>query len=161
MLLGLPDEFADRLIGLLPVFGGALARVEGGVGGVERDGNGIDEAGELRQNVAIRTGGILSPFNAWLIMRGLATLPLRMEAHQGNALHVASFLESHPEVTRVIYPGLPSHPQHELALRQMRNFAGMLTFQVRDGVATARALSDNLRVIHYAVSYDRIVWLLE
>jgi methionine-gamma-lyase len=113
---------------------------------------GKDDIGKLRQNVAIRTGGVLSPFNAWLIMRGLATLPLRMEAHQGNALHVASFLENHPKVTRVIYPGLPSHPQHDLAVRQMRNFAGMLTFQVADGPAAARALADHLRIIHYAVS---------
>lgn len=107
---------------------------------------------KLRQQIAIRTGGILSPFNAWLILRGMATLPLRMRAHAENALQVAQFLESHPAVTRVIYPGLSSHPQHELAKEQMHNFSGMLTFQVKDGMATARRLAQKLQVFHYAVS---------
>ena len=66
--------------------------------------------------------------------------------------HVAQFLEGHRGVTRVIYPGLASHPQHELARRQMESFSGMLTFQVPDGPATARRLAEHLRVIHYAVS---------
>ena len=107
---------------------------------------------KLRQQVAIRTGGILSPFNAWLILRGIATFPMRMRAHAENALHVARFLESHPAVTRVIYPGLPSHPQYALAQQQMKNFSGMLTFQVKDGMATARRLAQRLQVFHYAVS---------
>lgn len=106
----------------------------------------------LRQQTAARVGGIISPFNAWLIMRGMATLPIRMEAHQRAALEVAKFLESHAKVERVIYPGLPSHPQHELAQRQMDNFSGMMAFQVGDGLATARALADHMNVIHYAVS---------
>jgi methionine-gamma-lyase len=106
----------------------------------------------LRQKVAIRTGGILSPFNAWLIMRGIATLPLRMRAHEEGALKIARFLEKHPKVTRVIYPGLPSHPQYKLAKRQMKNFSGMLTFQVKDGPRTAKAMGERLRIIHYAVS---------
>ncbi len=111
-----------------------------------------DELALMRKKVAIRTGGILSPFNAWLIMRGMATLPLRMRAHAEGADQVARYLESHPLVTRVIYPGLPSHPQHELAKRQMRNFSGMLTFQVADGPAAAKVLAGRLKVIHYAVS---------
>lgn len=111
-----------------------------------------DELVPLRKKVAIRTGGILSPFNAWLIMRGMATLPLRMRAHAEGAQQVARFLEKHPKVTRVIYPGLPSHPQFELATKQMRNFSGMLTFQVTDGPAAARVLAEELRIIHYAVS---------
>ncbi len=110
------------------------------------------ELAELRKKVAIRTGGILSPFNAWLILRGLATLPIRMRAHEEGALAVARFLESHPKIRRVIYPGLPSHPQHELATRQMANFSGMLTFQVDDGPKAAEALAKHLQIIHYAVS---------
>ena len=106
----------------------------------------------IRQGVGIHMGGVISPFNAWLIMRGIATLPLRMRAHQEGALAVARHLEDHPKVTRVVYPGLPSHPQHELARRQMSNFAGMLTFQTRDGEQTARALAERLEIIHYAVS---------
>lgn len=106
----------------------------------------------LRLEAGIHYGGVLSPFNAWLIMRGAATLPIRMKAHEENALAVARFLESHPRVTRVIYPGLPSHPQHELARRQMENFSGMLTFQTDDGPELAERMARGLRVIHYAVS---------
>ena len=98
-------------------------------------------------------GGVLSPFNAWLILRGAATLPIRMQAHEQAALKVARYLESHPAVTRVFYPGLPSHPQHELAKRQMRNFSGMMTFQTRErGPDIAARMVKNLELIHYAVS---------
>ena len=107
---------------------------------------------DLRKKTAIRAGGVLSPFNAWLILRGIATFPLRMRAHEEGALAVARYLESHPKVSRVIYPGLASHPQHELANRQMRNFSGMLTFQVKDGPDAAGVLAEHLKIIHYAVS---------
>jgi methionine-gamma-lyase len=106
----------------------------------------------LRKKTAIRLGGVLSPFNAWLIIRGIATFPLRMRVHQENALAVAAYLEQHPKVKRVIYPGLPSHPQYELAKRQMKNFSGILTFQVENGQAVARRLAEKLQLIHYAVS---------
>ena len=123
-----------------------------------------DDIAALRLEAGIHHGGVLSPFNAWLIMRGAATLPLRMKAHEENALAVARFLEGHPRVARVMYPGLPSHPQHELARRQMDNFSAMLTFQVdggvrpggtvqwRDGQQLAERVARGLRVIHYAVS---------
>ena len=75
-----------------------------------------------------------------------------MKAHEEHALAVARFLEDHPRVTRVIYPGLRSHPQHELARRQMDNFSGMLTFQAEDGPDLAERMAEELRVIHYAVS---------
>ncbi|RKD91038.1 trans-sulfuration enzyme family protein [Mangrovibacterium diazotrophicum] len=106
----------------------------------------------MRKSTAIRLGGIISPFNAWLIMRGMATLPIRMKAHADHAMAVARFLESHPKVLRVIYPGLESHPQHELAKKQMRNFSGMLTFQLKNGQKAAVDFSKQLQVIHYAVS---------
>ena len=77
----------------------------------------------LNLEAMVHYGGVLSPFNAWLILRGAATFPLRMKAHEENALEVARFLEPHPAVTRVLYPGLPSHPQHDLAQRhQIHNF---------------------------------------
>ncbi|MGV8084403.1 MAG: trans-sulfuration enzyme family protein [Coriobacteriia bacterium] len=120
------------------------------------------DLGRVR-SLAIHVGGVISPFNAWLILRGAATLPLRMRAHQAGALAVAEYLERHPKVTRVIYPGLPSHPQHELAKRQLRNFSGMLTFQVENEAAAARVLSERLEVIHYAVSlghHRSLVWYL-
>ncbi len=107
----------------------------------------------LNLEAMVHYGGVLSPFNAWLILRGAATYPLRIKAHEENALELARFLEAHPAVTRVFYPGLPSHPQHELARRQMRNFSGMLTFQTRkDGRKVAERMIDRLAVIHYAVS---------
>lgn len=107
---------------------------------------------DMRQQFMIHAGGTLSPFNAWLIMRGLATLPIRMEAHQRSARAVAQFLEAHPKVARVIYPGLASHPQHQLACRQMKNSSGMIAFQVADGPTAARQFAERLNVIHYAVS---------
>jgi methionine-gamma-lyase len=107
----------------------------------------------LNLEASVHFGGILSPFNAWLIQRGAGTLPIRMAAHQAHALEVASFLESHPGVARVLYPGLASHPQHDLARRQMRNFSGMLTFQTRtSGPIIAARMVAELEVIHYAVS---------
>nr|WP_319387052.1 aminotransferase class I/II-fold pyridoxal phosphate-dependent enzyme [uncultured Roseibium sp.] len=109
----------------------------------------------MRKEAAIHHGGVLSPFNAWLIARGAATLPLRMRAHQDGAAAVARWLETHPAVTRVMYPGLPSHSQHDLAARQMTNFSGMMSFQVgsaENGRAFARRMIDRLEVIHYAVS---------
>jgi cystathionine beta-lyase/cystathionine gamma-synthase len=107
----------------------------------------------LRKQTAIRLGGVISPFNAWLIMRGLATFSLRMKAHAENAMSVAIYLESHPKIKSVVYPGLHSHPQHDLARRQMKNFSGMLTFQVKgDGRKAAETLSQELQIIHYAVS---------
>jgi methionine-gamma-lyase len=111
-----------------------------------------DRLTRLRQDTAIHFGGTLSPFNAWLILRGMATLPLRMAAHATNAMHLARFLESHARVTRVIYPGLSSHPQAELACRQMANFSGMLTFQAADGLQLAQQMAKRLEVFHYAVS---------
>jgi methionine-gamma-lyase len=106
----------------------------------------------LRKKTAIRLGGVISPFNAWLIMRGIATLPIRMRVHEENALKLAYYLEHHPKVKRVIYPGLPSHPQYELAKRQMKNFSGIITFQVENGSELAKIFAEKLQIIHYAVS---------
>lgn len=131
---------------LTKYIGGHGDAVGGAVLGARKD------IAALRLEAGIHYGGVLSPFNAWLIMRGAATLPLRMKAHEENALAVARWLEGHPRVSRVIYPGLPSHPQHELARRQMANFSGMLTFQTEGGTELAERMARELRVIHYAVS---------
>ena len=112
----------------------------------------VEDMAGLRQSISIHAGGVLSPFNAWLIMRGIATFPLRMKAHEDGAMKVAEFLEKHPKITRVMYPGLTSHPQHELAKRQMANFSGMMTFQTENGPAVARQLAEQLKIVHYAVS---------
>jgi len=106
----------------------------------------------MRREMLVHLGGAMSPFNAWLIMRGLVTLPLRMERHCENALQVARFLESHPRVERVIYPGLESHPHHDLARRQMAGFGGMLTFQLKGGLGAAVTLAEKIRLFKYATS---------
>lgn len=106
----------------------------------------------LRIDAHIHLGGAMSPFNAWLIARGLATLPARMQAHSQNAEKVAEFLDGHPSVQRVNYPGLSTHPQHDLAQRQMALFSGMLSFQVREGERLSHKFAKELKVIHFAVS---------
>jgi cystathionine beta-lyase/cystathionine gamma-synthase len=106
----------------------------------------------IRKEMLVHLGGALSPFNAWLILRGLVTLPLRMQQHCASALKVAQFLESHPKVERVFYPGLGSHPHHTLAARQMSGFGGMLTFQLKDGLAAAINLSEKIHLFSYATS---------
>ncbi len=111
----------------------------------------------LNLEASVHFGGVMSPFNAWLILRGAGTLPIRMRAHQEAALTVAKFLEAHPAVTRVFYPGLASHPQHEIAKRQMQNFSGMMTFQTRaPGPEIAARMIRELEVIHYAVSLGHL-----
>jgi cystathionine beta-lyase/cystathionine gamma-synthase len=107
---------------------------------------------QIRQEAVVHYGSILNPFIAWLIMRGIATYPLRMQAHEAGALAVARFLEQHRSIKRVTYPGLDSHPQHALAKKQMRNFSGMLTFQTDNGSELAHQLSKNLVLFHYTVS---------
>ena len=94
----------------------------------------------------------MSPFNAWLILRGLSTLPLRMQRHCQSALQVAQFLEAHSKVSRVIYPGLESHPHHELACKQMTDFGGMLTFQLQGGLGAAIDLAEKIKLFSYATS---------
>lgn len=112
-----------------------------------------DEIEKMSMEATVHYGGILSPFNAWLILRGAATLPMRMAAHEKSALEVARFLEDHPAVKRVLYPGLESHPQHDLARRQMKNFSGMMSFQTHEsGDAIAARMIDELKIVHYAVS---------
>lgn len=85
-------------------------------------------------------GAILGPFDSWLVLRGTKTLSVRMARHNANGLALATFLDAHPKVTRVHYPGLPSHPQHALAARQMNGFGGMLAFDVGSREAAARLL---------------------
>ncbi|MGD9147780.1 MAG: PLP-dependent transferase, partial [Anaerolineae bacterium] len=112
----------------------------------------------IRKEMLVHLGGAMSPFNAWLILRGLATLPLRMERHCQNALEVARFLEVHPKVQRVVYPGLESHPHHPLASYQMSTgggtpgFGGMLTFQLKGGLGAAITLAERIKLFKYATS---------
>lgn len=109
------------------------------VGDAERVGK--DVFGVLRT-----AGPSMSPFNAWVFTKGLETLSLRMEAHSRNALQLARWLEAQPKVTRVYYPGLPSHPQHELAARQQTGFGGIVAFELQGGQAAAWRLIDAVRI---------------
>jgi cystathionine gamma-synthase/methionine-gamma-lyase len=115
----------------------------------------------LRKGSLIHLGGSLSPFAAWLILRGMETLAPRMMMHEANARRVETFLADHPKVRSVFWPGSARHPQHELAMRQMRNFSGLLAFSVKEeGRALARQLAEQLRVVSYAVSLGKTKSLL-
>jgi O-succinylhomoserine sulfhydrylase len=96
----------------------------------------------------LRTAGpTLSAFNAWVILKGLETLRIRMDAHAANALALARWLEEQPCIERVYYPGLPSHPQHDLAMRQQRNGGGIVSFDVRGGQEAAWRVVDGTRML--------------
>jgi O-acetylhomoserine/O-acetylserine sulfhydrylase-like pyridoxal-dependent enzyme len=111
-----------------------------------------EDAARLRATV-VETGGTMAPFEAWLCMRGLATLELRMRRHGENASKVAAFLEGHPKVERARYPGLASHPQHATALRLLpRGFGGMLAFEVDGGVEAGQRFCDALELAWVASS---------
>ena len=105
----------------------------------------------IRDAASIHLGGTISAFNAWLLMRSAVTLPLRMQRHCGNAMQVASFLEAHPKVEFVRYPGLESHPQHELAKRQMCGFGGMINFGLRGSPDGCFRFLAALKLITHAV----------
>lgn len=110
---------------------------------------------QIRLEAGIHHGGVLSPFNAWLIARGLTTLPLRMRAHASGAQALAEWLEGQSSVKKVLYPGLPSHPQYALAQAQHGAGSGMISFQVGDvatGHRIAQAMIEKLEIVHYAVS---------
>jgi len=101
------------------------------------------------QNAA---GAVPGPFDTWIVLRGLKTLAVRMRQHEENALAVAEFLQDHPEVDRVYYPGLSDHPQHELAKRQMSGFSGIVSFTLKGGAEAAYAAVQKTRVFHFAES---------
>jgi cystathionine beta-lyase/cystathionine gamma-synthase len=107
-------------------------------------------------------GGVPGAFDSWLVLRGLKTLALRMRQHSANAHDVGCFLEQHARVKRVYYPGLPSHPQHDLARRQMSGgFGGMLSFEVHGGVSAAREVARHTRLFTLAESLGGVESLIE
>ncbi len=106
-------------------------------------------------------GAVPGPFDSWLVLRGIKTLALRMQAHQANALVLARYLENHPVVKHVNYPGLPSHPQYELAQRQMSNFGGMISFDTTGGESTARRIVERTCIFTLAESLGGVESLIE
>lgn len=127
-------------------------------GGLMLNDETIFEKLKFNQNAI---GAILSPFDSFLVMRGIKTLPIRMERHNANALQLASYLETHPKVRKVLYPGLPSHPQHDLALRQMSGFGGMISFELDGGLDLAKTYLENLRLFTLAESLGGVESLIE
>ena len=111
-----------------------------------------DELHETIRNYQGAAGAVPGPWDCWLVLRGLKTLKIRMEEHQNSALYLARVLEAHPAVSRVIYPGLPSHPQHELAKRQMSGFGGMVTIALKGGLPAASKLINSLKLFVIADS---------
>ncbi|GAC1463716.1 MAG: cystathionine gamma-synthase [Chloroflexota bacterium] len=107
------------------------------------------ESLKFHQNAA---GGVPGPFDSWLLLRGLKTLALRMERHAENAMAVAMFLQQQSAIRRVLYPGLPTHPQHDIAARQMSGFGGIVTLELRGGEAAARAFLRHSRLFTTAES---------
>ena len=118
----------------------------------------LDDAFGFLQNGA---GAVPGPFDAYLTMRGLKTLVLRMQRHSENALAVAEFLAGHPAVSTVLYPGLPTHPGHEIAARQMRGFGGMVSVRMRAGRAAAEELCAGTEVFILAESLGGVESLIE
>jgi len=114
-----------------------------------------------RMEILRDIGGCISPFNAWLLLRGLKTLPVRMDRHMSNAMEIAQFLSYHPKVDRVIYPGLKTHPQYALAARQQRGFGGMISFMVKGGREAGRIVMDNVKLCTLAVSLGDVDTLIE
>jgi len=106
-------------------------------------------------------GAVPSPFDCFLGLRSMKTLHVRMREHEKNATIVAKFLSAHPQVERVIYPGLPSHPQHEIAKKQMKGFGGMITFFIKGGIDESRKLLENIKIPALAESLGGVESLIE
>jgi cystathionine gamma-synthase len=130
------------------VIGGALVVADPGLG----------ERLAFQQNA---TGGVAGPFDAWLTLRGIKTLAVRMDRHSLNAARVADMLLAHPAVSGVLYPGLPGHPGHEIAVKQMRGFGGMVSFRVRGGEGAAVEICGRTRVFTLGESLGGVESLIE
>jgi cystathionine gamma-lyase len=115
-----------------------------------------EEIDEQMRFVQKSIGAVPSPFDCWLTILGLKTLSVRMARHSENGMQVAKFLEEHPKVARVSYPGLPSHPGHEVAKRQMSAFAGMISFELKGGIPAGKTLLNNVKLCALAESLGAV-----
>ncbi len=106
-------------------------------------------------------GGIISPLEAFLVLRGIKTLALRMERHCQNAMKIAQFLENHPKVEKVFYPGLKSHPQHEVAKKQMKGYSAMISFELKGGLEAGKKMMNSVKVCTLAVSLGGVETLIQ
>ncbi len=130
------------------------------IGGVAVVGNNSEIAEELKF-MQFAVGGIIGPFDSFLALRGLKTLDIRMQRHCENALMVAQYLETHPKIEKVIYPGLESHPQYELGKRQMRAGGGMVIMILKGGFEDAKIFLTNLEIFSLAESLGGVESLIE
>jgi len=120
-----------------------------------------DELTERVQFLLNAMGACASPFDCWLVLRGIETLPLRMRQHEKNAFTVANYLAVHPRVKRVFYPGLKSHPGYEIAKRQMRGFGGVVSFELKDGIKAVNSFLRRIKIFSLAESLGGVVSLAE
>lgn len=148
---------ADGVVHSATKYLGGHGDAMGGIVVLKEDGA---FARRLRE-IQITGGAVLSSFESWLILRGLRTLPYRMRAHSENAMRVAAFLSQHPAVEAVHYPGLPEHPGHAVAARQMSMFGGMVSFQVRGGRDAAFQVAARVRLFTRATSFGGPESLIE
>jgi len=146
---------ADVVVHSTTKYMGGHSDVIGGV--VATSNEEFYEGIKFYQNAA---GGIPGPFDSWIVLRGLKTLAVRMRQHEENALAVARFLQDHPAIETVSYPGLPSHPQHDLAKRQMSGFSGMVSFTLKGGAEAAYAAVQKTRVFSFAESLGGVESLI-
>jgi cystathionine beta-lyase/cystathionine gamma-synthase len=147
---------ADLVLHSSTKYLGGHADVVGGV--VVGNDPEVYEVLKFHQNAG---GAVPGPFDCWLILRGIKTLPVRMERHSRNGIAVAGFLREHPAVRQVFYPGLPDHPGHAIATRQMRDFSGMVSFTVRGDFQTAAEVARRTKVFQLAVSLGGVESLIE
>lgn len=124
-------------------------------------GNDLDYIHRLKFEYMCELGGVMSPFNAWLILRGIKTLPVRMDRHCSNAMKVATFLENHPKIKKVFYPGLPSFSGYELARKQMRDFGAVIAFEIEGDFESAKRMVDATKLAKLAVSLGDCETLIE
>ncbi len=120
-----------------------------------------DELSERVQFLLNAMGTCASPFDCWLVLRGIQTLPVRMRQHEENAAGVANYLKGHPAVKRVFYPGLDSHPGYEIAKRQMKGFGGVVSFELKRGVEAANSFLKRIKVFSLAESLGGVASLAE
>lgn len=116
---------------------------------------------KVRKGILKDFGATISPFNAWLLLRGLRTLHVRMEKHTANAIEIARYLSSHPKINNVHYPGLESHPQHDLANAQMSGYSGIIAFEIKGGREAGRILMNGVKLWTLAVSLGDVDSLIQ
>jgi cystathionine gamma-lyase/cystathionine beta-lyase len=120
-----------------------------------------DELSQRVQFLLNAMGTCASPFDCWLVLRGIETLPVRMKRHEENAIAVANYLKGHPAVEKVFFPGLESHPGHEIAKRQMKGFGGVVSFEVKGGIESVNTFLRRLKVFYLAESLGSVASLAE